>query len=329
MGARAALSLTVLLLAWPLPEGAATGQEPAPVLSPGAYTFSLQHQGLERSYLVRVPPAASEGHPLPVVLAFHGGGGNASQFSSSSGLDDLADREGFLSVHPNGTGRVPGRALTWNAGPACCGWARDQAVDDVGFVLALLDDLARRTPLDRSRVYATGHSNGAMMAYRLAAEAADRIAAIAPVAGAMVLEDFRPVAPVPVLHIHSVDDPRALYTGGEGPPFPFTTHTVLHKPVEDVLARWVELNDCPSEPEVTQRKGNERHTAALLVWGPCSSGAPVEHWKLWGAGHGWPETPDRGLRERLIGPSTNVISGAEEVWRFLQRFSREKIEDDG
>lgn len=95
--------------------------------------------------------------------------------------------------------------------------------------MALLRELARGVPLDPTRVYATGHSNGAMMAYRLAVDAPERIAAIAPVAGMMVTDRFPPARPVPVLHIHSVADPRALYAGGLGPPFPFTNAHITHR----------------------------------------------------------------------------------------------------
>jgi len=93
-------------------------------------------------------------------------------------MDATADREGFVAVYPNGTGRGT-RALTWNAG-GCCAYAERNNIDDVGFTKALLDDLTSRVHIDRTRVYATGISNGGMMAFRLAVEASDRIAAIAP-----------------------------------------------------------------------------------------------------------------------------------------------------
>ena len=185
-------------------------------LGAGDHDRSLAFGGATRTYFVHVPPRVSEGQPLPVVLAFHGGGGNASGFKAYAGLDALADRQGFVVVYPDGSGRLGRRLLTWNAG-GCCGYAAAQNVDDVGFALAVLRDVARNVSVDPARVYATGHSNGAMMAYRMAIDASDRIAAVAPVAGAMQAPGFPPPRPVPVLHIHSVDDPRALYAGGLGP----------------------------------------------------------------------------------------------------------------
>jgi polyhydroxybutyrate depolymerase len=295
-------------------------------LPPGNHTFSLRHGGRSRAYIVHVPPAARDGRALPLLLAFHGGGGEAAGFQAYAGLDAVADREGFVVVYPYGTGVLPRRLLTWNAGE-CCGFAMNQNVDDVGFAIAVLDDVAKRTPIDSSRTWATGHSNGAMMAYRLAAARADRIAAIVPVAGAYDLATFNPSRPVAVLDIHSVDDPRALYNGGLGPPFPGTDVRSSHRPVMDGLERWRVRNGCSAATHVAEsRTGTSaegaRQAATRIAWDGCVPGAPVEHWKLTGVGHGWPGNVRGELRESLIGPSTTVISAAEEVWKFVSRVRR-------
>jgi polyhydroxybutyrate depolymerase len=114
------------------------------------YDFSLTHAGRVRAYLLHVPPQADDKKPLAAVLNFHGGGGTAKGQKEWSGLDAVADREGFLAVYPDGTGRFGRRLLTWNAG-TCCGYARTNAVDDVRFVIALLADLAARTLVDHTR----------------------------------------------------------------------------------------------------------------------------------------------------------------------------------
>lgn len=292
-------------------------------LPPGTHVFTLRHDGLARSYRVHVPPSATDARPLPVLLAFHGGGGNARQFQESSGIPQVAEREGFLAVFPEGTG--PLRLHTWNAG-GCCGSARREGVDDVGFVAALLDDLARRIPVDPARVYATGHSNGGMMTYRLAAELGHRIAAAVPVAGALNPPVADPTHPVPILHIHSVDDPRALYHGGEGPPFPGTRVTTTHRPVEEGLGTWIAANGCSREPTRGRRiegapgADDAGQWAEELRWDRCASGAPVVLRRLHGVGHGWPGDRPPARRERLIGPSTTLLEAAEEAWSFVSRF---------
>lgn len=296
-------------------------------LAPGDHEFSIRHDGHRRTYLVYVPSQAAAGRQLAVVLNFHGGGGNARTQKWYSRMDESAAREGFVAVYPNGTGGFAGRLLTWNAG-TCCGSAVARGVDDVGFTLALLDDLAARTPVDRTRIYATGLSNGSMMAYRLAAEAAGRIAAVAGVAGAMTLPRFAPVRAVPVMHIHSVDDGRALYEGGLGPAFPLTSARVFHQSVEAMLKKWRDHNGCPSQAQVngpitgSTGAADAEHTATRYVFAPCREQTEVILWKLTGAGHVWPSGQQNFLRLHL-GHGTTVIDANKEMWAFFARFRRE------
>ncbi len=290
-------------------------------LAAGDYSFTLKHQNRSRSYVLHVP-AARPAADWPVVINFHGGGGHAKAQQRYSHMDMVADRERFLVVYPNGTGAFGNRLLTWNAG-SCCGWARKNDVDDVGFTRALVEDLARRTPIDRARIYATGLSNGAMMSYRLAVEAPDLVAAIAPVAGAMVCVPFKAGRPISILHIHSIDDPRALYAGGLGPPFPFTNARVLHPSVEDTISHWVEFDGCAPQPRVEPpRQGSGRsvkHAATLIAYAPCKDGTEVALWKLAGSGHVWPGGEIDYLTWAL-GPGTDVIDANAQIWQFFSRF---------
>ncbi|MGH8697108.1 MAG: extracellular catalytic domain type 1 short-chain-length polyhydroxyalkanoate depolymerase, partial [Burkholderiales bacterium] len=294
------------------------------------------HDGRTRTALVHVPAQAAEGRPLPVVLNFHGGGGNARDHREYVGMDALADREGFLVVYPNGTGWFAEQFLTWNAG-VCCGYAADEKVDDVGFVRALLDALGTRAPVDAARVYATGLSNGAMLTYRLAAQASDRIAAIAPVAGSMVLperrsDDVRPALEVPgrrpvsIMHVHSVDDPRAAYRGGLSEPVPLASARTRHPDAEEVLYRWVAFAGCRAKPAVAETRAGApgtdtaAHTATKYVFSGCRDHAEIVLWKLSGAGHAWPGARHDD-RSPILGPATDVIDANAEMWRFFRRFT--------
>ena len=314
---RAALALALLSAS-----GAVADRAP---LAPGDHSRPLHFKRLARSYILHLPPAAASSAPLPLVIAFHGGGGNAKGFQQYAGLDAVADREGFAVVYPNGTGHpiVQGRLLTWNAG-RCCGWALDNKIDDVGFTLRVVESVAQVARIDRSRVYATGHSNGAMMSYRLAAEAADRIAAIAPVAGAMNLKRaFAPSRAVPVLHIHSIDDPRALYAGGDNKSF--AGITIHHEPVIASLQLWEKHNRCAGAgSELERRKAaapnGQAEQRAIHVAAACPKDTAIELWKLSGVGHAWPGENPGPLPETVMGPHSNVISAAEEAWKFFKRF---------
>jgi polyhydroxybutyrate depolymerase len=289
--------------------------------TPGDHVLEIAVPGAKRTAILHLPPKFAERGPLPVLLAFHGGGGNAQGFQKYAGLDAHADAQGVVVIYPNGSGRYERRFLTWNAGD-CCGHAKEKNVGDVAFVLALLADLANDLDLDPTRVWATGHSNGAMMAYRLAADASKRIAAIVPVAGADMTKSFAPAEPVALLHVHSVDDPRAHYAGGETPGLPFTGGRVTHRPVEAGLARWRERDGCRGEGKASDERSVDGHTATRIDFGPCDDDVDVALWKLTGAGHAWPGATSR-LPVKMVGPPTHVLAAGDEVFRFVVRFRKD------
>ena len=286
---------------------------PARAIAPGDHAITLGGGYDARAYILHVP-AKLEAKP-GLVLNFHGGGGNAPAQQKYSRMDAVADKEGFIVAYPEGTGPFEGKFETWNAG-GCCGSAVRDRVDDVGFVRRVLADIERRQAYDPARVYATGLSNGAMMTYRLAAELSDRIAAIAPVAGTIAVEHLPTARSVPVMHFHSVDDPRANYAGGLGPPFPMTNSRVMHLAVETGLAGWAQANGCATPMEARDKKEWRGHTATLYAYPKCR--AEVLLWKLTGAGHVWPGG-ELDYFPKLLGPGTAVIDANEEMWRFFAR----------
>ena len=164
------------------------------------------------------------------------------------------------------------------------------------------------------------------MAYRMAAEAPGRVAAIVPVAGAMFVDDSHTAKGVPVLHIHSLDDPRALYGGGEGLPFPGTNRPINHMPVAGGLEYWIRANECDTAPAVVEtREGQGQDLGQSMVrlrWSGCSNGTVVEHIRMEGVGHGWPGVTAGRLVQRILGPPTSMIHASDEVWRFASQFVR-------
>jgi len=152
---------------------------------------------------------------------------------------------------------------------------------------------------------------------------------VAGVAGAMTLPRFAPKLPVPVMHIHSVDDRRALYDGGLGPSFPLTNTRVFHQPVDSMIVKWVTHNGCPAQPQVIGPASGKpgaadaAHTATRYQYSPCRAGTEVVFWKLTGAGHVWPGGKQNYL-PLLLGSGTTVIDANTEMWRFFSRFRRER-----
>ncbi len=178
---------------------------------------SIFFDGRYRTYLLHLPSGYNGNDPLAMIIAMHGGFGSAANLQNQSQLSVKADASNFIVVYPEGV-KSPLKIRTWNAG-WCCGWASRTNVNDVGFISALIDTLIEKYAVDAKRVYATGMSNGGFMAYRLACELPDKIAATAPVAASMSMTDCTPSRPVPVIHFHSYLDKNAPYPGGigEGP----------------------------------------------------------------------------------------------------------------
>jgi polyhydroxybutyrate depolymerase len=279
--------------------------------SVGDFEYFLTHDGLERRYLVHVPKGVEPGKKLPVVLAFHGGGGRAEGLRLASRLNETSDKGGFLLVYPDGTGLT--RILTYNAG-SCCGYAVRERVDDVGFVRQLLDELPKKYPVEAQRIYATGFSNGAMLCYRLGCELSDRIAAIAPVAGDMGVDGPEPKRPVPVLAIHGMKDPNSLFEGGKGKN---QFQPVPHRSVMASLAFWIKWDNCQPTPKEQKDKDFIRSE-----WDPApgAKGAPVILYALPEGGHTWPGGIDT-TRHLNTGPLVKDVHASQLIWEFFERFT--------
>jgi polyhydroxybutyrate depolymerase len=282
-------------------------------LGPGDHTRKLTVEGRERSYLVHVPPKYDPKKPTPVVLAFHGGGANADSMVRFSGLNEKSDEAGFVVVYPNGTGRLE-RVLTFNGGN-CCAYAMNNKVDDVEFTRQLLDDLAKSVNIDPKRVFATGMSNGGIMAYLLASELSDRIAAIAPVAGPMGTETCQPKRPVPVIHFHGTADENAPFKGGKGEKSISSTEFYS---VEHSIQAWVKANGCKAEPVVTTipDRAKDGTTITRKTFGSGKDGAEVVLVVIEGGGHTW---PGQEPRLRILGKSTKNISANDLMWEFFEK----------
>jgi polyhydroxybutyrate depolymerase len=279
-------------------------------LGPGDYTRTLPCGGLERSYVVHVPPQYDAARPVPVVLCFHGAVTNGRFQVKFTGMNDKADEAGFVVVYPNGTG--PNEStLFWNVGAFPRRRAAEER-DDVGFVRALLDDLATVVNVDAKRVFACGMSNGGMMSHRLGVELSDRIAAIAPVAGTLALADPKPGRAMPVLQIHGTEDTFVPWDGRDGVSFGWK-----FRGVAETLDFWIEHNGCDREPVVTAMpdRADDGLTCERHVY-RSAQGADVELIRIAGGGHTW---PGRDLRLGLIGKATRDFSANDAIWDFFQR----------
>lgn len=267
----------------------------------------------DRTYRVHLPSGRANGTGLPVVIVLHGRGGTAEGMERLTRFDRVADHGGFVAVYPQGYRR------SW-ADARGTGPAARAGVDDRAFIAALIDALVRHDHVDRSRIYLTGLSNGAMMTETLGCELADRIAGIAPVAGPMPADfDCHPSRPLPVLEIHGTADPLVPYTGGtmgagggRG--------TVLS--AEATAALWRRLDRCTGRPTTARLPDRARdgtHVRTETATG-CPAHAGVAFFTVDGGGHTWP-----GGRQyapvRLVGRTSHDFDAGEMIWDFFTRMA--------
>lgn len=277
--------------------------------------ITINHDGLARSTLVYAPSTQNKEQRLPLVLVFHGGGGNALGVAKSSKVHLLAREKGFIVAYPNGTARTRNnKKRTWNAGTnPPQGYAEVNGVDDVGFTAKLLDELCRRYPVDTRRVYAAGMSKGGMFTYRLACEMSHRFAAIATVAGTMAFADCRPEGPISILHIHGTKDESVPFMGGRGQ---HTAKGVRHPPVMDGLKKWAGLNSCPLKESVPERVTSDttRHR-----FGRGPNGVEVVWCLVDNGGHAWPGAKITKRQRRAMIYVSEKFSANNEIWEFFKR----------
>lgn len=264
-------------------------------LAPGTVLVTLSVGGRTRSAVVHVPPKTPTA-PLPLVLALHGSTSNGVQMERKTGFDALADRDGFIVAYPNGYPAGGGTIGSWNAG-TCCDPATTIGVDDVAFLDALINLLEGSYPVDPGRVYAVGHSNGAMMAQELGCRKSERIAAVVSVAGTLGITDCRPSEPVALLEVHGTADSSVDVADAE--------HSV---------ATWRQLDGCGEEDEPVAYG-----FVQTRIWSGCEGGTEVSLVEIVGAEHPWPgaRTPAPDGK-----PTSTALDATELAWSFLSANTR-------
>lgn len=272
--------------------------------------------GLQRSYLIHLPPDYDKGRRWPLVIVLHGGGGEANGMNAITRFNDLSDKEGFVIVYPEGYEH------NWNDGRADPGIkAQAQDVDDVGFISALIDRLAGELNINSMMVYATGISNGAIMSYRLGAQLSDKIAAIAAVAGNIPVKTaavWSPARPVSVLIINGTEDPLVPFNGGDVSFLSLKRGRVIS--VADSVRFWVSKNGCPATPQVRQLPHlSPRETTLTTVedYQGCRNGSQVILYTVKEGGHTWPGGLQY-MQEKLIGKTSRDFNASETIWQFFK-----------
>jgi polyhydroxybutyrate depolymerase len=275
---------------------------------------ALAHGGAERGYHLAVPESArARAGAAPLVVLLHGGGGTAAQILRHTRFAELAASEGFVLVAPQGENR------SWNDGRVYSA-SRESRADDVGFIRAVLADLARQgVAFDRDRVFATGISNGGFMSQRLACEAADAFLGIVSVTAQMSADlgpGCKPARPISVWMINGTADPLVPYEGGQVRAFGRARGTIWS--TEATMNFWARANGCVGQilqrPWPDADPGDGTTVRELLVMG-CPR-VRVGVVRVVGGGHTWPGA-SQYLPPRLVGVVSRDFDATAAIWRFF------------
>ncbi len=309
-GACCAGVFSTFLLVVPI---AVEAREPA-----GYQAGELLWEGQQRHYLLHVP--TNHRDPAPLVIALHGAGEDAAMFAGETGFAAAADARGMVLVVPDGTALGP-HAMAWNA-HFCCAARANDSVDDIGFLGTLIDHLAAVMPIDRKRVYATGMSNGGMLAYQLAASHPEWLAAVAPVSAAIggtgrLGERYMmeaPHGPVPVMIIHGARDPLVRFAGGWSEPFRnFPPH--WNTGVDDAVVAWRGIDGCLPRPDSSEPLAGKLRRSIYLN---CRNDTSVIVWEIEDGGHNWP-----GTDVSFPAADGTLLTAAEEILAFFAVHEKE------
>jgi polyhydroxybutyrate depolymerase len=314
------LSLTAILCAVVV-VGNLKAEAATKELPPAHQELTISSGGLDRHCLIHLPPAYDKAKPLPLVIMLHGMGGTGANAVREMGWSAKADLETFIVVYPDATRPDPTQVPSirsnpqaWNDGSGRFHSA-ERNIDDVAFIRALLDRLAADYSIDRHRIFVAGFSNGASMALRIGAELSDRVAAIAPGAGACWTETVKPTRGISLCYITGTSDtlnpldggfPKMAFGGGDkgGKPKPAVRTTV---------EKWSKALGCPESPTKDETTNGVR----TRRYGPGRDGAEIVFITIEGLGHIWAGGVNL-VPEFMVGKPTDKLKATDVVWDFFR-----------
>tara|TARA_B100000676_G_C18001451_1_gene801144 strand:- start:197 stop:1087 length:891 start_codon:yes stop_codon:yes gene_type:complete len=258
---------------------------------------NIVHNGISREYLIYIPSSFSGDSVAPLVLNFHGFGGNINDYLSYTSMLSIAETEGFVLVFPQGS--LMDGYSHWN--PSLPSSDNKSTADDLGFIEALIQQLSNNYNIDSKRIYACGYSNGGMMSFGLANHKSNLFAAVASVSGAMLETDNTPNHPMPVLMIHGTSDGVIPYAGNNE-----------YASVESTLTFWRNFNstDSISNSNSITSGGN---TIEYTSYSNGNNGVSVEHYKINQGGHEWFDL------------NYNELNTSELIWEFFSKYDMDGL----
>lgn len=275
---------------------------------------TIIHNTIARTYKTHIPACYNPTTPTPLVIALHGGGGNGDTIEKQLDMNAKAEEECFIALYPDGSSQTAPTHQHWNAGPRITDWySYIQNINDTDFISTLIEKMKTDYSIDENKVYVTGVSNGAMMAYRLACEISNKITAIAPIAGGILNITCTPSEPVSIIHFHGLDDKMYPFDGGVSCAVPDN-----FKSVPNTIQDWIAIDHCQNQPIITYRLGE----ASCETYNGCDSSTEITLCTIENGGHTIPGGYVFPIEKFSgVGKVTEDINAMDEMWAFFENNS--------
>jgi polyhydroxybutyrate depolymerase len=290
---------------------------PAPEKASEQKTVNLTIDGNARSFIIYLPAGFNNAGKMPLIFVIHGGSGTPEGMMNIANFKTISERDKVILVYPAGIQR------NWNDGRPTV--PNQLGIIDVGFFNQLCDHLITNYPVDGTRIYATGISNGGFMSSRLGCELSNRIAAIAVDAATIeattIAPTCNPGSPVPAIYIHGTSDPLVPFTGGQMTAGGTAGGTILSH--FQAIDKWISINRCSATPVITDLPdiSNDGTTIKQRVYGGGTNASEVVSYVILNGGHTWPQGYQY-LPESIIGKTSQDMNACEVIWTFFKRFRR-------
>lgn len=276
----------------------------------------LTWQGMERNYLVYLPPGFQDKGAMPVLFNIHGGGGTARGCIGLTfgRFNELADEHGFMVVYPNAIQK------NWADGRKEHLKPIHKDVDDVGFISEIVSELKANYSIDNNRIYTSGMSNGGFMSSRLLCDRADIFrggAVLTATISSDYIKSCNPSRPVAVIVMNGTDDKLIPYDGGQVRVLGQNRGSVVS--TDAYIEFWQKKNGCTSQNPVKHFPNTNKEdgtTVSLFSYGNCSPGGALALYRIEGGGHTWPGGKQY-LGEKLIGKTSRELNACEVIWDFF------------
>jgi polyhydroxybutyrate depolymerase len=271
-----------------------------------------------RSYSIYIPSTYTPEISSPLLIALHGISGWDLQLMYNTEFNNLAEANGFIVAYPNGNAELVDNKVirSWNGG-SCCAISQRNNSDDLSYINNLIDDVSSRYSINSKRVYLTGHSNGSMLAQKLACQLSNKITAVAVVAGRLLLDTCSPESPVSILQIYGTADTLNPENGGTtNYTLGAYTYQFSSRPVMSSVQMLAVANGCSTN--FSENKNVSNKDLTISTWPDCKNGVVVSAIKITGASHAWMGHPPQSADSiKILGEPYMKLDASKAIWSFL------------